>query len=76
MVMMRMRVSCGSKVPLIMRDLLQKQPYTDLNPISALLRARIFINQQTEIAIKVKALNKISALGTFPLNRAASLSTS
>ena len=39
------------------------------------VRARKFANQNTEIAIKVKTLNKIAALGTFPLNRAASLNT-
>lgn len=37
------------------------------------VRSRIFVNQQTEIATKVKALNKIAALGTFPLNRSASI---
>jgi hypothetical protein len=39
------------------------------------VRARIFANQNTEIAIKVKTLNKIAALGTFPLKRAASLNS-
>ena len=37
------------------------------------VRARIFDNQCTEIAIKVKAINKIAALGTFPLNRSEAI---
>lgn len=35
--------------------------------------ARVFKNQRTEIAIKVKILNKKAALGTFPFNRSAAL---
>jgi hypothetical protein len=37
------------------------------------VRARTFKNQRTEIAIKVKILNKKATLGTFLLNRSAAL---
>lgn len=33
------------------------------------VRSRTFANQKTEIAIKIKILNRIAALGTFCLNR-------
>ena len=37
------------------------------------VRSRTFANQRTEIAIKINVLNRIASLGTFHLNRAASI---
>lgn len=38
------------------------------------VRSRTFANQRTEMAIKINILNRIAALGTIHLNRAASMS--
>ncbi len=55
------------------RSLSETAMYRFKSHFGASVRSRIFPNQQTEIAVKIKILNKIAALGTFPLNRAASV---
>ena len=56
------------------RSLSETAVYRFKTHFGSSVRARVFDNQCAEIAIKVKALNKIAALGTFPLNRSAALS--
>lgn len=55
------------------RSISETAMYRFKSHFGSAVRSRIFVNQTTEIAIKVKTLNKIAALGTFPLNRAASI---
>jgi hypothetical protein len=55
------------------RSLAETAMYRFKSHFGSSVRSRIFVNQQTEIAVKVKAINKIAALGTFPLNRGASI---
>lgn len=55
------------------RSLSETAMYRFKSHFGSAVRARIFDNQRTEVAIKVKALNKIASLGTFPINRANSI---
>jgi len=55
------------------RSLAETTMYRYKTHFSPSAQSRKFANQRTEVALKVKILNSIAALGTFPLNRAASL---